>query len=59
MVVIQTLAKRGEMFVAIPFCVVGILEGFLSLDIERKPSIVEMVQELEGVDVAIRGEPVF
>jgi hypothetical protein len=47
------------MFVAVLFCVVCILEGFLGLDIERAPSIVEMVQELEGGDVAIPGEPVF
>ena len=47
------------MFVTVPFCVVGILEGFLGLDIERAPSIIEMVQDFEGGDVAIRGEPVF
>ena len=59
LVVIQTLAEGCEMFVAVPFCVVGILEGFLGLDIERASSIVEMVQDLEGGDVVIRGEPVF
>ena len=47
------------MFVAIPFRVVGVLEGFFGLDVERTPSIVEMLEELEGGDVAIRGEPVF
>ncbi len=59
MVVVQTLAKCSEVLVAIPFCVVGVLEGFLGLDVERAPPIVEMVQELEGGDVLIRGEPVF
>jgi hypothetical protein len=47
------------MFVAVPFRVVGVFEGFLGLDVERALTIVEMAQELEGGDVLICGEPVF
>ena len=59
MVVIQALAERGEMFFAIPFRVVRVFQCFLGLDVERAPTIVEMLQDLEGGDVSIRGEPVL
>ena len=55
MVVIQALAECGEMFVALPFCVVRVFECFLGLDAKRAPPIIEMVKKLEGGDVSIRG----
>ena len=59
MVVVQALAERGEMFIAIPFCVVRVFQCFLCLGVEWAPTIVEMLQDLEGGDVSIRGEPVL
>ena len=59
MVVVQMLAERGEMFVSIPLGVVGVLEGFLGLDIKWTPAVVEMFEDLEGGDVSVRGEPVL
>jgi hypothetical protein len=47
------------MFVAGPFCVVSVFEGFFGLDVKRAPTIVEMFKELEGGDILIRGEPVL
>jgi hypothetical protein len=49
LVVIQALAERGEMFIAIPFCVVRVFQCILGLDVEWAPTIVEMLQDLEGV----------
>ena len=47
------------MFVTVPFGVVCLFEGFVCLDIEGAPPIVEMLQELERCDVPICGEPVL
>jgi hypothetical protein len=47
------------MFFPIPFRVVSVFQCFLGLDVEWAPTIVEMLQDLEGVDVSIRGEPVL
>ena len=47
------------MFFPIPFRVVSVFQCFLGLDVEWAPTIVEMLQDLEGGDVSIRGEPVL
>ncbi len=47
------------MFFTIPFCVVRVFQCFLGLDVEWAPTIVEMLQDLEGGDVSIRGKPVL
>jgi hypothetical protein len=47
------------MFFAIPFCVVRVFQCFLGLDVERAPTIVEMLQDLKGGDVSIRCESVL
>ena len=47
------------MFLLIPFRVVSVFQCFLGLDVEWAPTIVEMLQDLEGGDVSIRGEPVL
>ena len=59
MVLIQVLAECGEMFIALPFCVVRVVECFLGLDVERAPPIIEMVKELEGGDISISGQPML
>ncbi len=45
LVVVKSLAKSGEMFVAVPLC-----------DVEGTPAVVEMLEGLEGGDVAVRRE---
>ena len=43
------LAERCEMFFTIPFRVVRVFQCFLGLDVERAPTIIEMLQDLELV----------
>jgi hypothetical protein len=53
LVVIEALAKSGKVLVAIPFCVVRIFQCFLCLDVKRAPTVVEVLQDLEGDDVLV------
>ena len=55
MVVVETLAKSGEVFVLVPFCEVGIFELLLGLDIEGAPHCVEVVENLVRGGVGVCG----
>ena len=47
------------MFAGVPFGVVFFLHFLLGLHVEGTPSIVEVVEDLERCDVAIRREPML
>ncbi len=53
LVVIEALAKSGKVFVAVPFCVVRVFQCFLCLDVKRAPTVIEVLQDLEGADVLV------
>jgi len=57
LVIVEALSECGEVFVGVPFRVVIFLQFFLGLHVEGTPSIVEVVEDLEWRDVAIRREP--
>ena len=41
------------MLVAIPFCVVCVLEHFLGLDVKGTPSVIEVIKYFEEGDVTV------
>ncbi len=59
LVVVEVLSERGEVFVGVPFGVVIFLQFLLGLNVEGTPSVVEVVEDLNRRDVAIRREPML
>ena len=59
MIIIEALPKCREVFVSVPFCVVFLFDDLLCLDVEGTPAFVQMLQDLEWSDVAIRREAIF
>ncbi len=59
LIIIEVLSKCCEVFVSIPFCVVFLFEDLLCLDIEETLAFIQMLQDLEWSDVAIRCEAMF
>jgi hypothetical protein len=59
LIIIEALPKCREVFVSIPFCVVFLFEDLLCLEVEGTPAFVQMLQDLEGSDVAICREAMF
>jgi hypothetical protein len=53
------LAEHGEVFVPIPFSVLGIFQHFLCLDIERAPAAVKMIKDFERSNVLVCFEVIF
>jgi hypothetical protein len=47
------------MFVAVPLGVVGIFQCLLHFDIKGAPVVVQMIQDLEGGDIAVCCEEMF
>jgi hypothetical protein len=59
LIIIKALPKCREVFISIPFCVVFLFEDLLCLDVKGTPAFVQMLQDLEWSDVAIRLEAMF
>ncbi len=56
LVIVEVLPKGSEMFVTIPTGVVCLFKCFLCFDVKEAPTVVQMLQDLEGSDVAVRRE---
>jgi hypothetical protein len=59
LIIIKALPECREVFVSVPFYVVFLFEDLLCLDVEGTPAFVQMLQDLEWSDVAIRREAMF
>jgi hypothetical protein len=59
LVVIEVHPEGSEMFVPIPLGIVCIFQCFLYFDVKGAPAVIQMFQDLEGSDIAVRHEEIL